>query len=113
MGNQFTYNINTSQNGGIQFINYRARTSLMIVSSWATSTFKPVTRPLNNLRNSNPSLQVQMILETHHGNNRGRHAANHNLLPDMHLRVPVLRVTTCLTELAQMSGRYLVNCKVV
>ena len=31
----------------------------------------------------------------HHGNNRGRHSANHNLLPDMHLRVPVLRVKTC------------------
>ena len=23
----------------------------------------------------------------HHGDNRGRHSANHNLLPDMHLRV--------------------------
>ena len=31
----------------------------------------------------------------HHGDNRGRHSANHNLLPDMHLRVPVLRVKTC------------------
>ena len=31
----------------------------------------------------------------HHGNNRGRHSANHNLLPDMHLRVPVLCVKTC------------------
>ena len=31
----------------------------------------------------------------HHGNNRGRHSANHNLLPDMHLSVPVLRVKTC------------------
>ena len=33
-----------------------------------------------------------------HGDNRGRysanHSANHNLLPDMHLRVSVLRVTT-------------------
>ena len=26
---------------------------------------------------------------------RGRHSANHNLLPDMHLRVPVVRVKTC------------------
>ena len=33
----------------------------------------------------------------HHGNKRGRHSANHNLLPDMHLHVPVLHVTTCLT----------------
>ena len=31
----------------------------------------------------------------HHGDNRGRHSANHNLLPDMHLCVPVLRVKTC------------------
>ena len=31
----------------------------------------------------------------HHGDNRGRHSANHNLLPDMHLRVLVLRVKTC------------------
>ena len=31
----------------------------------------------------------------HHGDNRGRHSANHNLLPDMHLRVRVLRVKTC------------------
>ena len=31
----------------------------------------------------------------HHGNNRGRHSANHNLLLDMYLRVPVLRVKTC------------------
>ena len=31
----------------------------------------------------------------HHGDNRGRYSANHNLLPDMHLRVPVLRVKTC------------------
>ena len=31
----------------------------------------------------------------HHGNSRGRHSANHNLLPDMHLRVPVLREKTC------------------
>ena len=31
----------------------------------------------------------------YHCNNRGRHSANHNLLPDMHLCVPVLRVTTC------------------
>ena len=31
----------------------------------------------------------------HHGYNRGRHSANHNLLPDMHLSVPVLRVKTC------------------
>ena len=37
----------------------------------------------------------------YHGDNRGRHSANHNLLPDMHLCVPVLRVTTCLTELVQ------------
>ena len=31
----------------------------------------------------------------HHGDNRGRHSANHNLLPDMHLHVPIMRVTTC------------------
>ena len=31
----------------------------------------------------------------HHGDNRGRHSANYNLLSDMHLRVPVLRVKTC------------------
>ena len=31
----------------------------------------------------------------HHGDNRGRHSANHNLLPDMHMHVPVLRVATC------------------
>ena len=31
----------------------------------------------------------------HHGNNRGKHSANHNLLPDMHLRVPVWHVRTC------------------
>ena len=31
----------------------------------------------------------------HHGDNRGRHSANHNLLPDMHLRVLVLHVKTC------------------
>ena len=39
--------------------------------------------------------------DSHHGDNRGRHSANHNLLPDMHLSVPVLRVTTCLIELVQ------------
>ena len=50
----------------------------------------------------------------HHGDNRGRHSANHNLLPDMHLRVPVLRVKRVMTVgLFKMSGRYLVNCKVV
>ena len=31
----------------------------------------------------------------HHGDNRGRHSANHNLLPDMYLRVPILGVTMC------------------
>ena len=31
----------------------------------------------------------------HHCDYRGRHSANHNLLPDMHLRVPVLRVKMC------------------
>ena len=31
----------------------------------------------------------------HHSDNRGRHSANHSLLPDMHLRVPVLHVTKC------------------
>ena len=31
----------------------------------------------------------------HHGDNGGRHSANRNLLPDMHLCVPVLCVTTC------------------
>ena len=42
----------------------------------------------------------------HHGDNRGRHSANHNLLPDMHLRVPVLRVKTCReVGLFEMSGR--------
>ena len=45
----------------------------------------------------------------HHGNNRGRHSANHNLLPDMHLGVSVLCVTTCLS-FVKMSGKYLVNC---
>ena len=46
----------------------------------------------------------------HHGGNRGRHSANHNLLPDMHLRVPVLRVKHFVTEgLFKMSGRYLVK----
>ena len=50
----------------------------------------------------------------YHDDNRGRHSANHNLLPDMHLHVPVLLVTKCLTlSLFKMSGRYLVNCKVV
>ena len=39
----------------------------------------------------------------HHGDNRGRHSANHNFLPDMHLSVPVLRVTACLS-LFKMSG---------
>ena len=39
------------------------------------------------------SIPVRLVL--HHGDNRGRHSANHNLLPDMHLRVPVLRVKTC------------------
>ena len=39
------------------------------------------------------SIPVRLIL--HHGDDRGRHAANHNLLPDMHLGVPVLRVTKC------------------
>ena len=33
----------------------------------------------------------------HHGDNRVRHSANHNLLPDMHLRVPVLRVKRVMT----------------
>ena len=28
----------------------------------------------------------------HHDDNRGRHSANYNLLPNMHLCVPVLRV---------------------
>ena len=37
----------------------------------------------------------------HHGDSRGRHSANHNLLHDIHLRVPVLCVTSCLTELVQ------------
>ena len=27
----------------------------------------------------------------HHGDNRGRHVANHNFLPDMHLRVKMCR----------------------
>ena len=31
----------------------------------------------------------------HHGDNRGRYSTNHNLLPDMHLLVPVLRVKMC------------------
>ena len=31
----------------------------------------------------------------HQGDNRGRNSANHNLLPDMHLHVPVLRAKTC------------------
>ena len=31
----------------------------------------------------------------HHGDNRGRHSANHNLLPEIHLHVLVLRVKTC------------------
>ena len=30
-----------------------------------------------------------------HGDNRDRHSDNHNLLPDIHLRVPVLRVKRC------------------
>ena len=34
----------------------------------------------------------------HHSDNRGRHSANHNLLPNMHLCVPVWHVTMCLTE---------------
>ena len=39
---------------------------------------------------------------------------NHTLLPDMHLRVPVLRVKPCLTlSLFKMSGRYLINYKVL
>ena len=29
----------------------------------------------------------------HQGDKRGRHSSGHNLLPDMHLCVPVLRVT--------------------
>ena len=40
------------------------------------------------------SIHIRLL---HHGNNRGRHSANHNLLPDMHLRVAVLCVKTCLT----------------
>ena len=31
----------------------------------------------------------------YHGDNRDRHSANHNLLPDMHLRVRVMRVIMC------------------
>ena len=30
-----------------------------------------------------------------HGDNSGRHTADHNLLPDMHMRMTVLCVTTC------------------
>ena len=42
----------------------------------------------------------------HPGDNRGRHSANHNLLPDRHLRVPVLRVKRVVTVgLFKMSGR--------
>ena len=37
----------------------------------------------------------------HHGDHRGRHSANHNLLPDMHLCVPVLRVKSCDIRLVQ------------
>ena len=45
---------------------------------------------------------------------RGRHSANHTLLPDMHLHVPVLHVTTCHNvRLVQDVRRYLVNCKVM
>ena len=41
----------------------------------------------------------------HHGDNRGRQAANHNLLPEMHLRV-----TTCLTLSSfKISGREIIK----
>ena len=58
------------------------------------------------------SILIQLFL--HHGDNRGRHSANHNLLPVIHLSVQVLHVTMCLTpSLLKMSGRYLVKCKVM
>ena len=38
------------------------------------------------------NLEVEFDWFLHCGT--GRHSANHNLLPDMHLRVPVLSVTT-------------------
>ena len=42
----------------------------------------------------------------HHGDSRGRHSANHNWLPDMHLCVPVLHVKRVVTVgLFKMSGR--------
>ena len=56
-------------------------------------------------------IRVQLASD---GDHTGRHSANHNLLPDMHLRVPVLHLTTCLTtSLFKISGRYLVTCKVM
>ena len=63
------------------------------ISSWkdsSSSTYNYQDVNTNNVRVRFPS---DWLL--HHGNNRGRHSANHNLLPDMHLRVPVLRVKTC------------------
>ena len=56
---------------------------------------RPLTQP--PLMTPTRTIRVRFLSDwlLHHGDNRGRHSANHNLLPDMHLRVPVLRVKTC------------------
>ena len=50
-----------------------------------------------SVRNPIRTIRVRFLSDwsLHHGDNRGRHSANHNLLPDMHLRVPVLCVKAC------------------
>ena len=65
---------------------------------------------VQGLASGTPTRTIQVRFPSdwllHHGDNRGRHSANHNLLPDMHLHVPVLCEKCVVTVgLFKMSGR--------
>ena len=52
----------------------------------------------------------------HHGDNRGRHSANHKLLPDMHLHVPDLHITKChdsrlVQYVKEVNGKIVKSCE--